>query len=382
MSYHLFRPQVNVEPILEDLKEVLESGWLGLGPKTAEFESKFAEYVGARFAVALNSCTSALHLALVELGIRELDEVITTPITFVSTNHAILYQRAAPVFVDVDPDSLTIDIKEVEQELKQRTINAIMIVHYGGAPAKNIFEIHELARHYKVPVIEDAAHACGATYKDGTKIGSCPYEQSLTCFSFHAVKNLGIGDGGMITTNDPEVYNHLKQLRWMGIDKDTFIRTGSAENRGYNWLYDVSEVGFKYHMNDIQAVFALNQLKTLDEENQKRFQITQWYRDWIKNPEVSFLDLDTKASSNHLCVIKVDEAIRNDFIEYLNRNDIFPGVHYFPNHLYSSYSHCTKSLPVAEKVWKEIVSLPIYLGLEKEDIKKISGLINAYERNW
>jgi perosamine synthetase len=190
----LFKPYMSEESI-KSVTEVLRSGWIGLGPKTAEFERAFAEYTGAKYAVGVNSATAALHLATIVSGIGPGDEVLTTSLTFVSTNLAILYQKAKPVFVDVDPRTLNLDLGKAESLVSPHT-KAIMVVHYGGNPM-DIDALYAFAARYKLAVIEDAAHACGASFR-GRRIGSF----GLTCFSFHAVKNLPLGDGGMLTTND------------------------------------------------------------------------------------------------------------------------------------------------------------------------------------
>jgi perosamine synthetase len=240
----LFKPYVTEEAI-NSVANVLRSGWIGLGPKTEQFEKAFAEYVGAKYAVAVNSATSALHLATIVSGIGANDEVLTTPLTFISTNHVILYQQANPVFVDVEERTLNLDLAKAESLVSPRT-KAIMVVHYGGNPL-DIDRLYDFAARHKLKVIEDAAHACGASFRGG-RIGSF----GLTCFSFHAVKNLPLGDGGMVTTNDKALYDRLMRLRWLGIDRSTFARSEGK----YQWEYDVAEVGYKYHMNDISAAIG------------------------------------------------------------------------------------------------------------------------------
>ncbi len=237
----LFRPLISPEAI-DAAADVLRSGWLGLGPRTAAFEKAFAAYVGAPYCVALNSCTSGLHLALHVLNLPEDSEVITTPISFVSTNHAILYARCRPVFADVHPDTGNLDIASAASKITDRT-KAIIAVHIGGYPC-DLDELYALAHSRGLHVVEDCAHACGAAYK-GKPIGS---HGDLHAFSFHAVKNLPMGDGGALVVQNEELDARLRRLRWLGIDKDTYRRT-SAES--YSWNYDVPEVGFKYHMNDI-----------------------------------------------------------------------------------------------------------------------------------
>ena len=219
----LFKPKI-CDAAIQSVSETLQSGWIGLGPKVEQFEADFCKYTGCNHAVALNSATSGLHLAMELLGIEKDDEVITTPMTFVSTNHAILYQKAKPIFVDVEYDTLNIDVSKIEEKINQKT-KAIICVHYSGYPC-DLDEIYNLASNYNLAVIEDCAHAVGAEY-NGLKIGN---NSNMAVFSFHAVKNLPIGDGGMIVMDDPEIYERAKKMRWMGINKDTYSRRTSLDN--------------------------------------------------------------------------------------------------------------------------------------------------------
>ncbi|MFD4179666.1 DegT/DnrJ/EryC1/StrS family aminotransferase, partial [Rhodococcus sp. NPDC058514] len=216
-SIALFQP-VHGEEEIEAVAAVLRSNWWGQGPKTIEFENKFAEFVGAPLAVAVNSATAALHLAL-KVADVEGYEVITTPMTFVSTNHAILYNNATPVFADIQADTLNLDPVDIERKITPKT-RAIAVVDYGGHPAE-LDTIFQIAAAYHLVVVEDAAHAAGSLYK-GNPIGSLA---PLTCFSFHPVKNLATGDGGMITFANEEWDARLRRLRWVGINRDTWIRS-------------------------------------------------------------------------------------------------------------------------------------------------------------
>lgn len=244
-SIQLFKPKIS-EAAIKSVEETLRSGWIGLGPKVKQFEHDFCEYVGCEYAVGLNSATAGLHLAMILAGVEAGDEVITTPLTFISTNHSILYQRAVPVFVDIDSDTLNIDVNQISDRITEKT-KAIVCVHYGGYPC-DLDEIYDIASNHNITVIEDCAHAMGAEY-NGRKIGA---SARLAVFSFHAVKNLPMGDGGIIATDDSEFYGKLKKLRWMGINKDTYSRRISiGESSVYSWQYNVEMLGYKYHMNDI-----------------------------------------------------------------------------------------------------------------------------------
>jgi len=382
-SIQLFKPVICDEAI-QAVVDVLKSGWIGLGPKTREFELAFSQYVGVPYSVATSSATAALHMALNVIGVGPGDEVITTPITFVSTNHAILYTGAIPVFVDVNETDLNIDVNQIEQAINDKT-KAIMVVHYGGKPC-DMNAIEEIAAKRGIWIIQDAAHACGATYR-GCKIGNSSYPKTLVCFSFHAVKNLPCGDGGMITTNDEHISSLLRKDRWLGIDKDTISRTDfgegvSGQQLAYLWRYTVERVGFKAHMNDIAAAIGLAQLKRLNKDNRHRFGLVREYLIGIHErgiPVVPLSSDDDRSSSNHLFVIKAKN--RDKLIVHLKANNIHPGVHYFPNHLYPAFKGAKTfgSLPVASKVWEEILSLPLHLHLHLSDVHRI---IDVMAEGW
>lgn len=362
----LFKPYVSDEAIAA-VEAVLRSGWIGLGPKTAEFESKFAEFVGARYAVGVNSATSALHLAAIVSGIGKGHEVLTTALTFVSTNHVLLYQESEPVFVDIDDRTLNIDLAKAEKLVSPRT-RAIMAVHYAGNPV-NLDELYDFASRHKLAVIEDAAHACGATFK-GQRIGA----RGLTCFSFHAVKNLPMGDGGMVTTNDKAIYEQLLTLRWMGIDQSTYDRSVGK----YRWEYSVESVGYKFHTNDIAAAIGLEHLKRVDEWNARRQTIVDMYRQELGKlgPEkIKFAEpTPNSQSANHLFVIRV--ANRDQMVDRLKENGISVGVHYKPNHHYPMYADARRGdLSVTERAYSELISLPLHLGLTDDDVRTVCSTL-------
>lgn len=382
----VLKPKI-CEEAIDAVAEVLRSGWIGLGPKTQEFEEAFAHYVEAPYAVAVNSATAALHLALNVIGVREGSAVISTPMTFVSTNTAIKYCGGSVLFVDIKEDDLNIDPAQVEKALVRRPdVRAIVVVHYAGKPC-DMHEIVEIADRYGIWIIEDAAHACGAMYR-GARVGACQYPKTLTCFSFHAVKNLPCGDGGMITTSDPEIAALLKKDRWLGIDKDTFSRTELSEGRdgdarAYLWRYAVERLGFKAHMNDITAAIGLAQLRQLEADNCYRRALVAQYRkemEGIGGVECLSKDGD-RTSANHLFVVKA--ARRDDLILHLKDRDIHPGVHYYPNHLYPIFNGSERAswtdLSVTERAWQEIITLPLHLHLHSEDVSRI---VSALAEGW
>jgi len=371
MTIPVFRPSYT-EAEFQAVREVMFSGWVGLGPKTAEFEKKFAEYLGVKHAIALNSGTAALHLAMVVADLKKGDEVISTPITFVSTNHAILYVGAKPVFADVEAETANIDPRSIRKRITKKT-RAIVIVHYGGRPCK-MDEIEAIAKEHNLVLIEDSAHGCGGEHR-GRKLGTIG---QLGCFSFHAVKNLATGEGGAIVTSDDAAAARLRKLRWLGITKDTWSRESKTQ---YSWYYTVEEVGFKYHMNDIPAAIGLVQLARLDEMNARRTHWAGRYDEalkplaWIQRPIV---EPNTKPDW-HNYVIQTDH--RDDLNAYLAERGIATGVHYIPNNHYEMYKKCRGKTPVSERIWKRLLTLPLYPDLTEEDFARITTAIREFGRS-
>lgn len=382
MFIPLFRPSLGEEEI-EALRPVFASGWIGLGPKTQQFEEEIARYVGVKYAVGLNSATAALHLAVATLGIGPGDEVLLPPLTFVSTAHAVSYTGATPVFVDIEERALGLDPADLERKITPRS-RAVIAVHYGGDPC-DMEAILSVARRRGLAVIEDAAHAMGSEY--GTPARKAGSLGDVGCFSFHAVKNLATGDGGMLVTDREEVYRHARKLRWMGIDKDTWQRTEDAEAgaksgirryAGYHWYYEVDELGFKCHMNDIAAAIGLVQLGKLDAANARRREIRARYDHELAGIE----GLETPppprgASASHNYVVRLDR--RDELNVHLRERGISSGVHYLPVHLQPYYrDRCQAEVPVTEKVWKRILTLPMYPDLSEEDLGRIIGAVREF----
>jgi perosamine synthetase len=372
----VFKPSIGDEE-LAAVKEVFKSYWIGLGPKTEEFERKFAEYSGVNYAIGTNNGTAALHLALKSFNIGPGDEVILPSLTFISCAHAVLYCGAKPVFADVYADTLTLNINDIKEKITKKT-RAIMPVHYGGHPC-DMNAIMEIAKEHNLIVIEDAAHACGAEYKK-RKIGSI---SDITCFSFHAVKNLTTGEGGMITTNSANIADILRRLRWLGISKGTWDRYAPRQDASLEslpkWYYKVAELGYKYHMSDIQAAIGIVQLKKLDKLNQKRREIAKYYSDqlsklsWIETP----VEKEYAKCVYHLYVIKAEN--RDGLIPYLTKNGIAASVHYMPIHLHPLYRKYKTSVPVTMKVWKKLVTLPMFPDLSNSDTENIIKTIRGFK---
>lgn len=357
----------------EDIKavvEVLKSDYLTTGPKIEEFEEKFAAYVGAKYAVAVSNGTAALHAACFAAGIGPGDEVITTPLTFAASANCVLYQGGKPVFADIDPETYNISVEEIKKKITNKTA-AVIPVHFTGQPC-DMEEIYEIARENNLIVIEDAAHALGATYK-GEKIGNCRFSD-MTVFSFHPVKHITTGEGGMITTNNKELYDKLKLFRTHGITKEPdkyLLKTDEP------WYHEQQMLGYNYRMTDIQAALGIRQLKKADGFLKRRREIAEIYKqeltriEWIKLP----FQKDDRESSWHLYVIQVDEEklgkSRKDVFNYLRSKGIGVQVHYIPVYWHPYYQELGygKGLcKVAESIYKLIISLPIYPAMNSEDI--------------
>lgn len=372
----VFRPEMGQEEI-DAVAEVIKSGWIGLGPKTEEFEKKFSQYVDAGYAIGLNSATAALHLSLLALGIKRGDEVLVPALTFVSTAHAVLYVGAKPIFIDVDEETLCMDSVDLERKITKKS-KVIIPVHYGGHPV-DLDVIHKIAERNRLFVVEDASHACGSKYK-GRMIGGL---SDMTCFSFHAVKNLATGDGGMVTTNNKSLAEKIKCLRWVGINKETWEREEKVLTKGYRrygWHYEVTELGYKYHMNDLTAALGLVQLKKLNRNNRKRNLLAKRYDemlgglDFLKTPVVKAW-ADT---ARHNYVIRTN--YRDKLNLYLKDQMISSGVHYMPIHYHPYYrSHGYGAhVPVTEKVWKQLLTLPLYPSLSFKDQDRVIQAINDF----
>ncbi len=375
----VFRPSMGQEEI-KAATEVIKSGWIGLGPRTEQLEKDFAKYVNAKYAVGLNSATAALHLSLLALKIGESDEVLVPSLTFVSTAHAVLYVGAKPVFVDVDEKTLCMDPRDLEAKITKKS-KAIIPVHYGGHPV-DLDAVHRIAHKYGLKVIEDASHATGAKYKN-KMIGGL---SDITCFSFHAVKNLATPDGGMTTTNEKDIAEKIRNLRWVGITKNTWEREELVAEKGYHnygWYYDVTELGFKYHMNDIAAAIAQIQLKNLEKLNRKRAILTKRYNQklqkfkWLKTPQV----MPWAKSAHHNYVIRT--PYRDKLNLFLKDKKISSGVHYMPIHHFTYYikNKLGAKVPVTERVWKGLLTLPLYPDLTFKQQDFIIDAISQFSKN-
>jgi len=364
------------------VSEVIRSGWLTMGAKTFEFERQFARYIGASHAVAVSSCTAALHLALETVGVRRDDEVLVPTTTFTATAEVVTYLGAKPVLVDIDPFTLNADPLDMERKITDRT-KAIIPVHFAGMPC-DMTEILELAAQHELHVIEDAAHSLPASYK-GKRIGTV---SELTAFSFYATKTLTTGEGGMITTENPEYADRLQVMRLHGIARDAWKRY-SAEG---SWFYEVLENGFKYNLTDLQAALGVVQLAKCDAMYMARLRIAQRYSSAFQSIESLQIPLvpPERESSWHLYVLRLNldqlRIDRNQFIRELTDRGIGTSVHFIPLHLQPvyrrDYQYKLGDLPVAEREYQRSLSLPIYPGMREEEVEQVIWAVMDVASMW
>jgi dTDP-4-dehydrorhamnose reductase len=367
----LFVPTFRIEECLSEIRECLEKGWTGLGYKTVAFEEAWKAYAGLPHAHFLNSATVGLHLAVEVLKRQhdwaDGDEIITTPLTFVSDSHTILYANMKPIFADVD-DTLCLDPMDVARKITPNT-RAVMFVGMGGN-AGQYQAVLALCRARGLKMILDAAHMSGTRIRDADgNFRHVGHDADVVVFSYQAVKNLPTADAGMVAFQSQADDELARKLTWLGINKDTYARTASAGN--YMWKYDVEYVGYKYHGNSIMAAIALVQLKYLDGDNQRRRAIAQRYRDgFAAHPHIRMIPVDERCeSSAHLCQIRVTN--RDDLMARLNDVAIYPGVHYRDNIHYRMFAYAEGTCPNARLASDEIISLPIHLRLTDADIDRV-----------
>ncbi|WOG26339.1 DegT/DnrJ/EryC1/StrS family aminotransferase [Endozoicomonas sp. 8E] len=370
MAIQLFVPHFRINECLEEIRECLEKGWTGLGFKTIEMENKWKEYTGLPHAHFLSSNTVGLHLALhmfkTEFGWVDGDEVISTPLTFVSTNHAIVYTNLLPVFADID-ESLCLSPENIEQKITSRT-RAVIFVGIGGNTGRYP-EVVKLCKDRGLMLILDAAHMAG-TRLNGKHVG---HDADCTVFSFQAVKNLATADSGMICFPDQARDERVRKLTWLGINKDTYSRTYTQSS--YKWMYDVDEIGFKYHGNSIMAAIGLVSLRYLDRDNAYRRQLVKWYQNCLANNElIRIVPIANECESScHLFQIRVSN--RDEILMALNEYEISPGVHYRDNTEYRLYNQAAGTCPKAHLASKEILSLPMHMSITERDVQTIADAL-------
>ena len=346
---------------IQAVVDVLQSDFLTTGPKIAEFEQTVADYVGAKYAVAISNGTSALHAACFAAGIEPGDEVITTPLTFAASANCVLYCGGTPVFADVDPKTYNIDPEDIQRKITDRT-KAIIAVHLAGQPC-DMDAIHSIAREHGLIVIEDGAHALGSVYK-GKKVGSM---SDMTTFSFHPVKPITTGEGGMIVTDNEDFYKKMILFRSHGITRDDSMMT---RNDG-PWFYQQFDLGYNYRITDIQCALGCSQMKKLDRFLALRKEIVAHYNEAFADCDniITPYQLSDTESGWHLYIVQVKNCDRRQVFEKMREKGIGVNVHYIPVYMHPYYQehgyenvHCAN----AEEIYSHIISLPLYPGLTSE----------------
>lgn len=374
MAIQVLKPKFHVEECLDAVRECLEKGWTGMGFKTVEFEGAWKEYTGHKYVYYLNSNTVGLHLAIKQLKMRygwsDGDEVISTPITFVSTNHAILYENLHPVFADVD-EYLCLDPEDVEKKITGKT-RAVIFVGYGGRVGQ-LKKIIQICKEHGLRLILDAAHMSG-TKADGVCPGTWD-GVDVAVYSFQAVKNLPTGDSGMICWADGEQDKLTRQLAWCGINKDTYARS----NKGtYAWKYDVDYLGYKYNGNAIMGAIGLVQLKYMDEDNARRREIVKMYNEgFASNDKIRIIPANyADECSYHLYELAVPD--REALLNFLSERGINCGVHYRDNTEYSMYRYAQGTCPKAHEISRHLITMPLHMWLTDEDVRRVIENVNEF----
>jgi UDP-4-amino-4,6-dideoxy-N-acetyl-beta-L-altrosamine transaminase len=359
---------------IQQVVEVLKSDWLTTGPNVDKFENDFKKFIGVDHAVAVSTGTSGLDIAIQSLGLEK-GEIITTPLTFAATTNSILFNRLKPVYADIKSDTFNINPEEIQKKISKKT-KAIIYVDYAGQPCE-IKAIKEIAEKNNLLLIEDAAHALGAKYEN-KKVGSFA---DITMFSFHPVKHITTGEGGMCTTNNEKIDVALRMLRNHGINKDSRSRHGS--NSGYE--YDIQYLARNYRLTDFQSVLGISQLKKIEKSLSKRKEIATEYNDALSNLEIDIPYVKNNIHHAwHLYPILLRKHDRDKVFRKMRKENIGVNVHYIPTYKFSYHKKVLKinpkEFPVTEEVFSKIMSIPMYPGLQSEDIKyvvkKLKSIIN------
>ena len=364
---------------IQAVVNVLKSDFLTQGPAVSRFENKICEITGARYCVAVSNATAGLHIAVQVLNLPENSEGITTPNTFLASANCLLYNNIKPIFADINPDTYNIEPNEIGKKITPNT-KVIIPVHFAGLSC-DMERIKKVADGHNIRVVEDAAHAIGSCYADGSPVGNCKYSD-MTVFSFHPVKTITTGEGGAITTNDESLYKRLLQLRSHGVTKDTELLT---QNPG-PWYYEMHSLGFNYRMTDMQAALGYSQLLKLEHFRERRQSIVDRYNeafDGIPHIKLPYKNFE-QISCFHLYVLQIDfEKIgitRKDFMKKLVDKGIGTQVHYIPVHTQpyykKHYGYKTGDYPIAEQYYEMALSLPLHLSMTDVDVDKVIFTIN------
>ena len=374
MNIRLFKPSVGEEE-LANIKDAFERSWIGLGPKVNEFEKAWANFIGAKVAIGLNSATAALHLALRVFGFPEGKKVLVPALTFSATASAILYNRLIPVFVDSDPVTLGMSLEDLERKYDKDCV-AVMPVHYAGHPVP-MEKLTPWAKEKGLKVIEDCAHTAGAMYK-GKTLGTWG---DIGCFSFEEKKLMTTGDGGMMVANDAELLKDIKAMRWVGIDKDNW-KTAQAyvdSNRdAMHWFYEINILGYKYNMNDLAASIGLAQLRKLPAMNARRSQIIRKYLNGIEKIAgiQPLLPFEPEKYVYQMFGIRAEN--RDDLMIYLKSKGIATGCHYTPLSMQPLFKPYAYNCDVIEKEYLKFITLPLHADLTDVEVNYIIRYLSKY----
>jgi perosamine synthetase len=377
MKVRLFKPSVGKEE-LAAIKEVFDRAWLGLGPKVGEFETEWSKYIGCNSSIAVNSGTAALHLALAAFRFPPGARVLVPAITFISTAVAALYNQLEPIFVDVNEETLGLDLNDLERKVTKDCV-AIMAVHMGGHPLP-MDEIVDFAQSHRLKVIEDCAHCAGGEFQ-GKKLGTFG---DIGCFSFEEKKSMTTGDGGMICAKDADLIEPLRAMRWVGIDKDTWKRNAAytfQDTDSHHWYYEISELGYKYNMNDLSAAIGLVQLKKLDQMNATKREAIRYYLERLKKAKhiSPLLPYDHKSNSAYW-MFGVKSEKRDELILHLKKKEIATSVHYTPLPLQPLFKNHRERIPIARKVYDQMVTLPLFADITKAEIDYVADAILDFDQ--
>lgn len=376
MQVRLFKPSLGDEE-LQSVKGAFDRSWLGLGPKVTEFEQEWARYVGAPTSVGLNSATAALHLALAAFRFKPGSKVLVPAMTFVATASAALYNGLEPVFVDADPVTLGLSMEDLERKVTPDCV-AVMPVHFGGHPVP-MEKLVPWARQHGLAVIEDCAHCCGGEYL-GRKLGMWG---DIGCYSFEEKKCMTTGDGGMLSSSQPELIEPLRAHRWIGIDKDTWRRNASYTDGGLDskhWYYEISVLGYKYNMNDLMASIGLVQLKKLDRMNARRGECIRRYLAGLEGCKtvVPLFPYQLEGASYWIFGLRAQN--RDGLILHLKARGIATGVHYTPIPMHPLFHQYASAIPVCEQVYPHMISLPLHADLTDEEVDYVVEAVREFDR--
>lgn len=375
------RPCIEEDEIAE-VVDTLRGGWITTGPRAKRFEQEFAAYIGAKYAVAFNSATAAMHLALEAIGLRPGDEVIVPAYTFTATAEVVLYFEATPVIVDVDPLTLNIDLAAAEAAITERT-RAIMPVDLGGVPCE-YDPLRELARKHNLVLVEDAAHALPSRYK-GERIGTVA---GITCFSFYATKTLATGEGGMLVTDNQQWAERAQVMSLHGMSRDAWKRH-TAEG---SWYYEVVATGFKYNFTDIAAALGLRQLTKQARFLAERTSIAERYNAAFgAMPEIEAPTVPGHVETSwHLYLLRLHldrlSCDRAEFVKALNAENVGTSVHFIPLHLHPAYreryGYTPDSFPISYQQYRRVLSLPVFPGMTDTDVDDVIGAVQKVVRHF